>query len=253
MAKIIKLTEHELHKIVKDATIKILNEQEVHDDLIEYARLKKDKTGINPDIFVDDGGAYKRNGHPLWVYVRNGYTVNDPIFHIDVSHTPVAPNIKYNISDIDLQAVLAFVELNADLLKAFADEEISHLDFYSSFKPIVYSYSMPQTEIGITEMSTLRPKDSGLPTILWIDEGSEPKHGPRIKFKACKDQIHTKEYTSMSISDEPEIFNPPKKYDITSKDLKRIYDFVKLNQKNLLEVCNGLMTYEDFLKIMIKT
>ena len=94
------------------------------DELMEYARLSKRNTGLDIDIFVDDGGAYKRYHHPLWVYVRNGYSDTNPIFHIEVSSTPCAPEITYNLRETDLNAVLVFISKNADLLKSFADEEI---------------------------------------------------------------------------------------------------------------------------------
>ena len=100
------------------------------DELMEYARLTKQNTGLDVDIFVDDGGAYKRYGHPLRVYIRNGYTDSDPVFHIEVSDKPSAPKIQYNIQETDLEAILAFISRNADLLRLFADEEIEHLDFY---------------------------------------------------------------------------------------------------------------------------
>ena len=141
--KVIRLTEDELHKIVKNATMRVINENDLlrdaismGDELMEYARLWKKHTGLDIDIFVDDSGAYKRYGHQLWIYVRNGYTDSDPFFHIDVSSKPSAPQIDYKISAMEVEAVLAFVSLNADLLTAFADEKVSHLDFYELCKPV---------------------------------------------------------------------------------------------------------------------
>ena len=122
------------------------NEMGLLDDeeLMEYAWLRKDNTGIDIDIFVDDGGSYKRYGHPLWVYVRNGYTDNDPFFHVIVSKTPKLPKIDYNINSFQLNAVTAFIELNADLLKMLSDDEIDHLHFYNMCRPIVCSIGKVQ-------------------------------------------------------------------------------------------------------------
>ena len=83
MAKqIIRLTESELKDIVKSLTKRTIRESGLlrGDELMEYARLGKEYTGLDMDIFVDDGGAYKRYGHQLWIYVRNGYTNSDPFF-----------------------------------------------------------------------------------------------------------------------------------------------------------------------------
>lgn len=253
--KIVRLTESELKEVVKNATISIIRENGLlkDDELMEYARLDKSKTGLNVDVFVDDGGAYKRYGHPLWVYVRNGYLDIDPIFHIEVSDKPSVPQIQLNLKEIDLEAILAFISQNADLLKLFADEEIEHLDFYKMCKPIIYSYSTSSKDVSVNEMATLRPKTSGLPTILWIDEGTQPQHWKRIKFMASKDQLTTLDFSSMSISQNPQIFNPPRKYDLSKKDLERIINFVKANEANLLKVANKEMTFEQFLGVMVKT
>lgn len=253
--KIIRLSESKLKEIVKDAAVRIIKENGLlkDDELMEYARLGKEETGLDVDIFVDDGEAYKRYGHPLWVYVRNGYADTNSFFHIDVSHKPSIPNIKYNIDKKELDAVLIFISQNADLLKSFADEKIEHAEFYDMCKPILFNYNIPSTNPSVNEMSTLRPRTSGLPTILWIDEGSQPQHWKRIKFKASKEQMTTLDFSSMSISQNPEIFNPPKKYDLTKKDLERIKEFVRRNEINLLKVANNQMTFKQFLKVMVRT
>ena len=252
--KIIKLTESELENIIEKATLDSLNESGLFrdDELMEYARLRKNNTGLDMDIFVDDGGAYKRYEHPLWIYVRNGYSNTDPVFPIVVSKHPSLPrNIsqkKLNIKNIDLKAVLIFVSQNASLLKMFADEEIEHEEFYNKCKPVIYSFSSS----SLDEMATLRPKVSGLPTVIWIDEGTDPKHGPRIKFQASKEQSQTRNFTTMTISQNPEIIHPPKKFDLSTKEIERIVQFVQANEENLLLVANGEMTYQDFLKVMVR-
>ena len=140
---IVKPNEGELKSIIEKGIIDNFNEAEmlISDDLMEYARLRKQNTGIDIDIFVDDGGAYRRYGHPLWIYVRNGYSNTAPVFPIMVSKKPYLPRSisqrKLNIKQIDLDAVLIFVSQNASLLKKFADEEIEHEEFYSNCKPVI--------------------------------------------------------------------------------------------------------------------
>ena len=158
--KVIRLTEDELHKIVKNATMRVINENDllrnatsIGDELMEYARLGRKYTGLDFDVFVDDGGAYKRNGHNLWVYIRNGYTDSDPFFHIDVSSKPSAPPIDYNISKTELDAVLIFVSQNEKLLKSFADEKIGHLEFYELCKPVICDNDRPHQEVSLNPTS----------------------------------------------------------------------------------------------------
>lgn len=236
--KKIKITEDQLKRIIED-------------DLFEYAWLGKRYTGLDVDVFVDDGGAYKRYGHPLWVYVRDGYDENAPAFHIEVSETPKPPKV-YNIRKIDMDATLTFISLNAELLKSFADGDIEHEEFYESCKPVIYSYNTVDSRGYINEMSTLKPEQSGLPTVVWIDEGTSPQHGPRIKFRVSKEQATTRQFTTMSISQFPEIKHLPKKRDLSNRDIHKIKEFVKANEKLLLMVCGRRMTYQDFLKQMVK-
>ena len=264
MDKISKIIREEINKVVNEG-IGIVNNNHVlreenvlrNDDLMEYAKLGKQYTGLNVDIFVDDGEAYKRNKHPLWIYVRNGYSNTDSFFPVVVSKTPFVPSHiskdDINIQEADLEAVMVFVSINALLLRDFANEKVEHMDFYKICKPVIYDIKKTSGGMSLDEMATLRPKVSGLPTVIWIDEGTSPKHGPRIKFQAAKYQMKTMEYSSMSISQNPVIFNPPKKYDLSKRDLRRIIDFVRANEANLLKVANGEMTYEQFLTVMIRT
>ena len=50
------------------------------DEIMEYMWLKPNVTGLNVDIFVDDGGSYLMHNHELLLFVRNGYTKNDNTF-----------------------------------------------------------------------------------------------------------------------------------------------------------------------------
>lgn len=128
----------------------VLREENVlrNDDLMEYAKLGKQYTGLNVDVFVDDGEAYKRNEHPLWIYVRNGYSNIDSFFPVVVSKTPFVPSHiskdDINIQEADLEAVMVFVSINALLLRDFADEKVEHMDFYKICKPVIYDIKKNQ-------------------------------------------------------------------------------------------------------------
>ena len=71
------------------------------DELMGYRYLNKDKTGIDVDIFVDDGEAYKRDGHKPLLFVRNGYDkMNFEFVPISVSQTPYIMNREMKINII---------------------------------------------------------------------------------------------------------------------------------------------------------
>lgn len=247
--KTIKINEEELKKIIKEETKKVLKEQIFYtDELIEYAKLIPEKTGLPVTIYVDDGGAYKRNKHSLWVFMQNDYNNKAKVIPITVSYNPqiLVPENQINIPLNYVNEVLMFIKNNVKLLKDFADEKVSHLDFYDSYKKGI------RLPAYVTEMSTLRSKDSGLPVTIWIDEGSSPQHDPRIKFQASNEQKITREFSSMSISPIPKVFNLPEKCGLSGRQIDEIKEFVKNNEKLLLNVANGTMNYDDFLKNMIK-
>lgn len=104
----------------------------MHDDLLEFCRLRPSDTGLSVEIFLDDGGAYKRNNHPLRVYMQNGYGNVASVLPIDVetSRPNTLPTPNIGISPADYQKVLEFISKNKDLIKQLADGQVDHLDFY---------------------------------------------------------------------------------------------------------------------------
>jgi len=206
--KTVKLTEKELTNLISESVKKIISEQNFYtDDLIEYARLVPEQTGLNVVIYVDDGGAYKRNGHPLWLFMQNNYNNDNDVVPVVISKKPyiIGNENTLNISQRDLTDVLMFAKINSKLLNDFANDKIGHLEFYQQCRKGI---KLPSY---VTEMATLKPKDSNLPTTIWIDEGTSPQHGPRVKFQVSNEQHTTREFASMTISKEPIVFNLPKK------------------------------------------
>ena len=102
----------------------------MHDVLLEFCRLRPSDTGLSVEIFLDDGGAYKRNNHPLQVYVQNDYGNVANVLPIEVeasSHNTILPT-NMGISSADHQKVLEFISKNKDLIKQLADGQVDHLE-----------------------------------------------------------------------------------------------------------------------------
>ncbi len=155
-----KLTENKLRTIIKETINKILNENYSLNDtdiLMEYFWLKPNKTKLNVDIFVDDGEAYKRYGHQLLLYIRNGYdkTINEFII-MSVEKQPKILNseIEYNISYNDIFDVQDFIVYNLSNLQKLADREINHNSFVNNI--IMQRYAIAESKCLLTEMATLR-------------------------------------------------------------------------------------------------
>ena len=108
------------------------------DDLLEYCRLRPSDTGLRVDMFLDDCGAYKRNNHPLQVYMQNDYGNVAEVLPIEVDsstyNTLPPPNI--GISFDDYQKVLEFIGKNKNLIKQLADSRISHLNFIMAMQHV---------------------------------------------------------------------------------------------------------------------
>lgn len=102
------------------------------DDLLEYCRLRSSDTGLGVDIFLDDGGAYQRNNHPLQIYMQNDYGDVSNVLPIDVEESSpnTLPPTNLAISFTDYQKVLEFIRKNKDQIKQLADGQVDHLDFF---------------------------------------------------------------------------------------------------------------------------
>lgn len=107
------------------------------DELMEYMWLKPDRTGLRVDIFVDDCGSYERYGHPLLLWVRNGYgrEVSEFIPFL-ISGQPVILNsgIDCRISEEDVVAIKGFIQRNLEILVKLPADLISQTDFVESVK-----------------------------------------------------------------------------------------------------------------------
>ena len=106
-------------------------------ELMEYALVKPKFSGLNVDLFVDDGGAYLRHDHPLWMYFRNGYTKIHSVLPISVD--TLQPQVlvhKYNliITEEDFRSIVDFVKRHASLLVDFANRKVSHIEFFNNIQ-----------------------------------------------------------------------------------------------------------------------
>lgn len=117
------------------------------------------------------------------------------------------------------------------------------------------------SEDALMEMATLRPKKSGLPVVLYIDDSGSyirGKHAPRIKFELSRTSSpNTRSHASMATMDfNGEVItgkHPPKASDqITNSEIGEIRNFVKNNREALQLVADERIDYDDFVPIMIR-
>lgn len=253
---IVRVTENELKKYIKESIKKVLKENyylDSIDELVEYMWLKPNITGLNVDIFVDDGFSYERHEHELLLFVRNGYDRNISEFiPVSISLKPRVLNdiMDFHISYDDIFDVQDFIICNLSILKALANNNISQLDFVKSIrKP---SFALQESKKILLEMSTLKKEDSGLPMDIWLDEGATYRgHAPRLKFRASNEQRTTREYSSMLLTNPPTIENMPDNSPLRNKDIDKLKKFIINNLDLLVKLANGEIDYiSDFLPNM---
>lgn len=250
--QVIRINGPQLQKIVAESVRNVLEQYQLDDveEIMEYLWLRPLHTGLNVDIFVDDGGSYLRHHHQLLLFVRNGYDKSVSEFiPFSISEKPVIldESIDYQISYNDIFAVQDFIAVNKSLLEQLADEEISQVSFLQSIR--VPSYVVTEGRVALMEMATLRMSDSNLPMDVWLDEGATFQgHAPRLKFRASNEQRTTREFSSMLLTDPPTIENMPSNSPLKKKDIDALKKFVVDNLEKLLQLANGEIDYvTDFL------
>lgn len=255
--KKITITEEQFKRIVEsEVTVESVGyHMSDSEEIMEYMWLRPQMTGLNLDIFVDDGGAYKRHGHVPLLLVRNGYgrECSDFIpFEISASAKVLDTSAEYHITYTDIFAVQDFIKTNVRALMDLADSRISHAEFLKKVR--VPSYVMLENAEILAEMVTLRASDSDLPMDVWLDEGATYHgHAPRLKFRASSEQRTTREFSLMLLTNPPVIENFSEDSPLKKKDIEKLKMFVIKNLEQLLKLANGEIDYTgDFLPNMIK-
>lgn len=247
-----------LTETITDELIKhMLNETNLvvdSDKLMEYLWLRPQLTGLNIDVFVDDGGSYKRDGHKLVLFARNGYdesVSNFLIFTVADKPVIINRNQEFHVSYEDIFQIEKFIRLNLKAIQGLANDKISQVNFAKSLRKVTHLLSENSTLIN--EMSRIKASDSKLPMDIWVDEGATYQgHAPRIKFKASNEQSNTREYSTITLTNPPLIKNLPNKNNLKSKDLTMLKQFVINNMDLLLKLCNKEIDYlNGFLPNMI--
>ena len=220
-------------------------------ELMEFLKIWPDDSGIPVELWVDDGGSYIRHNHPLWLYFRNGKTIKDKFIPVSINDNPqiMVKNPKLNIDKTTFIKIITFIRRNKKNIIKLAKGQILNTDFLNNIKPVNTNLN----EGLVNEMATMNPQLTGLRVPIWVDEGTSPQHMLRIKFQASKDQKYTRDFSSITVEDNPRIFNLPKKSNLDKRDLEAIKNFVVYNKDLLIALSKGIIKYNDeFLKYMTK-
>jgi hypothetical protein len=111
------------------------------DELEEMAGLKKFRTGLPVNLWVDDSHAYLRGRHAKRIKFQGDYGNNvnagnmfSMILSKDDPQIPVKQLPRLKLPARDIEAIKTFVRNNADLLDKLADEKIDFITFTQQMK-----------------------------------------------------------------------------------------------------------------------
>jgi hypothetical protein len=100
------------------------------------------------------------------------------------------------------------------------------------------------------EMSNVEPEETGLDHHIWISAKTHSA-GPRIKVSLIKSRFSIGKNFSVSISHDPMVVAGSVK-SVSPHQLKKIFDFVKLNHEPLTKLWNGEISHKTALNALKK-
>jgi len=107
------------------------------------------------------------------------------------------------------------------------------------------------------EMANLRKFDTGLPVNIELDTAKRWQrsgHARRVKFQSDRgDRANSFEFLSMSIEENPRVFNPlNKRIDLNQKEINKIKGWIRLNKDLLLKLADEEIEIDEFKRKMKK-
>ena len=111
------------------------------DDLLEMSALKKKRSGLPVNLYLDDTGSYKRSKHWKRIKFQGDHgdkTNSQNLISMTISSEPklYPPNIVIKLPTKEIEQIKLFVIQNERLLSDLADEKIDIEDFIKNMKKV---------------------------------------------------------------------------------------------------------------------
>jgi hypothetical protein len=107
--------------------------QERKENLDEMATLRKDRSGLPVNLYLDDSMSYKRGGHARRIKFqpdKSNRPITNQMVPMSIEDDPkIMEPVKLKLSAQDVEKVRAFVKANKDLLIQLSDMKIDILEF----------------------------------------------------------------------------------------------------------------------------
>lgn len=229
------------------------------DKLMEYLWLRPSDTGLNVDVFVDDGGSYRRDGHRLILIARNGYSESvDEFLYFSIERFPQLLNreISINILPDDVWGIAMFIQNNLKTLQELADSKIDHRDFINSLKgggrnAYHGKYDIAETD-DISEYMWLKPERTGLNVDVFVDDGGAyiAHQHPLvilIRVNSGGDDFNT---IPMTVSSNPQLLRGDNNINdcLNARECMAIRRFILNNLEMLKKLADRKITQLEFFE-----
>ena len=119
----------------------VIIEEKVDYELEEMATLRKSRSGLPVNLWLDDSMAYKRSGHAYRIKFqpdKGERPITRSMVPMTIEDDPkiMGNNPKINLSNDDINKVKAFVIANKNLLLALSDMKIDFIDFVAKMTKV---------------------------------------------------------------------------------------------------------------------
>lgn len=216
------------------------------DNTFEFCFFFPKETGLDVEILLDESSNYYHDNHPLWMYFRNGNSINEELVPVVIHrYKPfiLDENYKIKISKKSLNKIYDFIKEYYFPIVDYGDGVIT----YDEFKKILNQKKLNEVSL-LTEMPRFNKGELGLPTAIWIDNKRSMQHGYRIKVRDTNND-DTNNWATITIDKfEPKELNIAKNTFLTNKQIDMIKDFVRINYETLVLAAQGKFNSKKDIK-----
>ena len=202
-----------------------IKQDQIVDELYNFACLSKDITKLPIDIYIDEDNSYRYNHHPFLMYVHNGYTDDADYIGITVCDNPqVLCDTEINLFRKDVIELKIFASRFRKELEDICESKMRTSDFIRSLGAMNESNT-----ILLLEMSVVKPDQTGLPFTVYI--GVNPKkHGVGVKFPTKSSNADSHTFAEMAVA----TYKIYSKSDYDDEKAEWVRRFIEANRNSLL-------------------
>lgn len=205
----------------------------------EMSSYPEKDTGIHNTIFISPKGNAKHAAR-IKVAVDPPTSLSPFSKSISVQVDDYTVRGDSKISAVLLSKIKKFIDLNRQVILDYWEYKIPTKELSDRLKPIIIE--------NMFEMSNLSPKQTNLPTIVWVSVKGNAKHSPRVKVVTSPGRYKEDDTATVTISDNPELVDGK----IDNKYLKPAKEWIILNKDVLIDYWNYKLFTDELIERLKK-